>query len=426
MELKFLDIRDELYENIHNMKPKWWMKWGILFIFSIISLIFLLAYIVRYPDTLACEIKLTTNKPSITFPLTDGTQIEKILIKNNSNVLINNNILVLKNNANYRDVLLLNEELKKFIFNRDYIIRFFERFLSKNLQIGSVIENDWIAFSNELLIYYKIEKLKSYQTQIQFLHDEITKQYQLKSQYINLIKNDIKQKEINDKKIKIDSILYSQKVTSKVEYYNNKQFYYNKQSELEQNEIILTRINLEITKLENAKKNFSNTENQSLVSQQLSIRKALNKLQSSIEAWKKQYLIVSPINGKVSYLQNLEEGNFFAGNVLTVVPHGVDFYAKINIPINGAGKIKKGQRVLIKLNDYPYREYGTLEGTLVDYFSIADDKIYVGKVSLLNNKVAESKIKIKENMKGIGEIITNDRSLLERVFENILYVFNKK
>jgi hypothetical protein len=29
-------------------------------------------------------------------------------------------------------------------------------------------------------------------------------------------------------------------------------------------------------------------------------------------------------------------------------------------------------------------------------------------------------------MKGVGEIITNDRSLLERVFENILYVFNKR
>jgi HlyD family secretion protein len=426
MELNFLDIRDELYENIHNMKPKWWMRWGILFIFVIISLIFILAYIVRYPDTLACEIKLTTNKPSITFPLTQGTQIEKILIKNNSNVMLNNNILVLKNNANYIDVLLLEKELKKFIFDREFIIKFFEQFLSKNLQIGSVIENDWIAFSNELLIYYKIEKLKSYQVQIQFLHDEIAKQYQLKRLYISLIKNDIKQKEINDKRIEIDSFLYSQKVTSKVDYYNSKQFYFNKQSELEQNNIVLTRINLEITKLENAKKNFSNTENQSLISQQLSIRKALNKLQSSIEAWKRQFLIVSPINGKVSFLQNLEEGNFFAGNVLTIVPHSVDFYAKINIPINGAGKMKKGQRVIIKLNDYPYREYGTLEGKLVDYFSVADDKIYVGKVSLLKNNLTHSKVNIKENMKGVGEIITNDRSLLERVFENILYVFNKR
>jgi hypothetical protein len=32
---------------------------------------------------------------------------------------------------------------------------------------------------------------------------------------------------------------------------------------------------------------------------------------------------------------------------------------------------------------------------------------------------------LRENMSGIGEIITNDRSILERLFEKITYVFHK-
>ena len=32
---------------------------------------------------------------------------------------------------------------------------------------------------------------------------------------------------------------------------------------------------------------------------------------------------------------------------------------------------------------------------------------------------------IKENMSGTGEIITNDRSILGRIFEKIIYVFRK-
>lgn len=43
-----------------------------------------------------------------------------------------------------------------------------------------------------------------------------------------------------------------------------------------------------------------------------------------------------------------------------------------------------------------------------------------------NALLRAGKIKINDNMTGVGEIITHDRSLLERIFSNILYVFYSK
>lgn len=428
MELKNIDIREEYYTHVHNMKPKWWMKWGILAVFIILVLVFILGYIIRYPDVISCEIKLRTDNPSVMLPLIQGSQIDKILVKNNAKVIIDDNLIVLKNNANYRDVLLLDQALKGFSFNDKYVINFFERFLTKELQLGNVIENDWMAFSNELLIFYKIKKLNSYQSQIVFLENELDKQYQLSLQYKNLVINDKEQRILINKKIEVDSILYSKNVTSKIDYNTNRQNFYIKKSDLEQNSLALNRVNLEITRLQNNIQNYKNNEKEGLLTQQLSIRKSLNKLKSSIATWKKNFMLISPIKGKVSFIQELEQNKFTEGNAIIIVPEGDTFYGSINIPILGAGKVKSGQKVIVKLNDYPYREFGVLTGTLTELYPVANEKSYIGRVKFedINLSSYNKKVTIKENMNGIADVVTNDRNVLERLFQTILFAFNKK
>lgn len=427
MELKNIDIREEYYTHVHNMKPKWWMKWGILFVFIIVVIVFVLGYIIRYPDVISSEIKLTTDKPSVMLPLAEGAQIEEILVKNNTLVSIDDNLIVVKSNANYKDVLLLDKELNDFSLNNEYLINFFERFLTKELQLGNIIENDWTTFSNELLIFYKIIKLNSYQSQIAFLKNELDKQYELKSQYKRLTINDQKQRVLIDKKIEVDSILYSKNVTSKIDYNTNRQNFYIKKSDLEQNSLALNRVNLEITRLQNNIQNYKNNEKEGLLTQQLSIRKSLNKLKSSIATWKKNFMLISPIKGKVSFVQNLEQNKFIEGNAIIIVPEGDTFYGSISIPIIGAGKVKSGQKVIVKLNDYPYREFGVLIGTLTELYPVANEKAYMGRVKFedINLSSYNKKVRIKENMNGIAEVVTNDRNILERLFQTILYAFNK-
>jgi len=427
MEIKDISFREEYYDDIHNMRPKWWMRWGILSVFIILLVILFLGHFIKYPDIISSEFRLTTNKPSITLPLEKRVQIEEILIDDKKNVEPNTPLLIIKNNSNYKDVFLLKNAVDKFSFKRDSIINFFNRFLDYDLQLGDFIEDDWIAFSNQLLEYYKIEQLDSYRSQIDFLKNELNRQYQLKSQYNNLIKTDIEQKRLLDKKIEADSILYSKGVISKMEFNTNKREYFDNSKLLQQNNLSLKRINLDIVRLENSIKTYGKNEEENLLQQKLQIRKSLNRLKSSILSWERNFMLVSPINGQVVFIQDLKKSAFYQGNVMVITPTNKNFYAILKIPFEGAGKIEKGQEVILKLYDYPYREFGTLEGHLKEFSPVADENHYLGKVKINLNQISSygKDIKIKENMGGIGEIITNDRSILGRIFEKILYAFRK-
>ncbi len=420
------DLREEFFNDVYTMKPKWWMRWGITIFLGIFLLLFFFAYIVRYPDIIKCDIEVSTNNPSITFQIAEGNEIEKILVKNNATVKDGTSLLVFRNSANYQDVLMLDKDLKTISLDEEGLVGFFEKYIGKEMQLGETIENEWSSLSDQLLSYYKIQKLNFFKVQVEYIEEELEDRIKLKRQYSTLTQINNNQDDINEERFKADSILFSRKVLSKGEYNNSRQSYYIKQLELKQNEIQLTRIEAEIGTLKNKRNSLLNEERQSLLTQTVSIKTSLGRIHSAIEAWKKRYLFVSPVQGKVHFLQNLEEGNFFSGKMLTVLPHSTFHSVKANINVAGAGKVKLGQRVLIKLNDYPYKEYGLLEGNLSEFSSIAGEDFYVGRIKLDNENISNSRMVIRDNMRGIGEIITNDRNLLERVFSNILYVFNKK
>lgn len=48
--------------------------------------------------------------------------------------------------------------------------------------------------------------------------------------------------------------------------------------------------------------------------------------------------------------------------VFGVIPKENHIYGQVLLPANGAGKVKENSKVVIKLENYPYMEYGYIEG----------------------------------------------------------------
>lgn len=421
------DLRDEVQQELHNMQPKWWMRYGVSTVFVILIIIITLSYIVKYPDVITADLRLTTNKPSVNLALQQGGQIEEIFKRNGDFLTAFSPILVLRNDAKYQDVFFLEEKLNTFTFNKDTIIYVFNDLYKRNLQLGTIIESNWLSFSNQLFEFYKIEELGKYQSQIDFLNKELIKQLNLKKYYQNLIRFDHAQNKLSIKKIDTDSVLLSKGVISLMTFNDSKNVFLETSKGLQQNKLFLERTKLEIVKIRNAIDNNTNSEKEGLLISELNIRKYLNQLNSSISMWKKNYVLVTPVDGFITFVQDLKVGGAFEGRLATVVSDDKSFYASIKIPLSGAGKVKTGQRIVIKLNDFPYREFGVIEGELIEIALVPGENYYLGKVYLAqyDKTTYENKINLNENMKGIGEIITNNRSILERIFEKIVYVFQK-
>ena len=154
------------------------------------------------------------------------------------------------------------------------------------------------------------------------------------------------------------------------------------------------------------------------------------QLLAQIDAWKLRYVIIAPTNGKISFLKqwNINQHINLAEKFVTIVPKGESqIVGRMNILQNGFGKVRDGQMVNIKLNGYPYMEFGILRGRINYISSIPDEKSgYMAEVIFENGLVSsyQKKLPLIQQMDGTAEIITKDKRLITRFIDPIIALFD--
>ena len=101
--------------------------------------------------------------------------------------------------------------------------------------------------------------------------------------------------------------------------------------------------------------------------------------------------------------------------------------------------VKVGHDVSIKLNDFPYLEYGTIDGTVGSISKMANTintantgnpnsttDLYFVIVNLPNGITSKfgTDINFKHEINGVADIKTVKRRLIQRLFDNIRYITN--
>ncbi len=91
----------------------------------------------------------------------------------------------------------------------------------------------------------------------------------------------------------------------------------------------------------------------------------------------------------------------------------------MSVPAANSGKIVAGEKVLIKLDNYRYQEYGIVEGK-VQNISLSPDKegnYYVDVILPKGLKTSYNKnLTFDKELQGNAEIVTQDLRLIERFF----------
>ncbi|MEO1624037.1 MAG: HlyD family efflux transporter periplasmic adaptor subunit, partial [Bacteroidota bacterium] len=129
------------------------------------------------------------------------------------------------------------------------------------------------------------------------------------------------------------------------------------------------------------------------------------------------------IGRKVRFVKEGEE-------VMAIVPERADdIVGKVRLPIPGSGKVRTGQKVIIKFDSYPYQEYGILVGYVEDKSLLPKGNEYLVVVSLdalQGGKILTShseQLDFDQEMQGMAEIVTEDRRFIERIFEKFIALF---
>lgn len=99
---------------------------------------------------------------------------------------------------------------------------------------------------------------------------------------------------------------------------------------------------------------------------------------------------------------------------------------KMFIPSTGFAKVAVGQRVNVKLNGFPYMEYGMLKGVLHSLSPVPEAGGYAAEVIFPDGLVSSYRTSLRfiPQMDGVGEIITRDMRLIERFIQPIRAALN--
>lgn len=148
---------------------------------------------------------------------------------------------------------------------------------------------------------------------------------------------------------------------------------------------------------------------------------SLASLLNAISEWENNYLLISPIEGKIAFLQpwkknqNVEMNE----NMFVVIPKGlVQPVGKALLPMEGSGKVEVGQRVIIRLSAFPEQEFGFIKGIVASISPVPDsENRYVLEISLTNGLKTTygKKLPPVKTMTGTATIVTKERSLLKRL-----------
>jgi hypothetical protein len=98
----------------------------------------------------------------------------------------------------------------------------------------------------------------------------------------------------------------------------------------------------------------------------------------------------------------------------------------VKLKQNIAGKVKVGQQVNLKFVNYPYLEFGLLEGKVSKISTVPTGDYYAVEVGLPNRLLSTygKLFEFRHELFGTAEIITDDQSLLERILRPVRNVFS--
>ena len=425
-----IELRSEEVQEILGRPPKWIIRIGISVIFVIVLGLFIGSYFIKYPDILAATIVVTTeNLPAGVTAKASG-RIDTLMVSEKSIVQKGEILAVIENPAQIKDVLLLKEKLLQF--NVDSIISTSVSGFSHSdyqlLQLGD-LQSAYFSFMKAYEDYLYFLTANYHKKKIGVLEKQMTTQKSILRKTEQQLLYSNKQLETAKQVFRIDSTLYEKKTLSLMNYEQAKNTYLQQLQAFESSKMGLDNQRMSILQLEQSIFDLEQQRIEQINILTIAITGALEQLKTQIKTWELSYLLVAPCDGMVTFTKYWQENqNINAGEVMvTVVPQKeTQIVGKITLPPLGAGKVKVGQSVNVKLENYPYMEYGIIKVeirniSLVPVQVDEETKAYILEVVFPKNFTTTygKKLQFTQEMTGTAEIVTEDLRLLDKFINPI-------
>jgi len=376
------------------------------------------------------------NLPAGLMAKTTG-RIDSIFVSEKQLVKKGDIIALIENPARFEDVMSIkNYELKIKTIDSLSVFAPSCSFFSSCLHVYRLgeLQPAYQAFSKALEDYRYFTQTDYHNKKIAVIKKQIKTQNLILQKTQNQLELVKKQLDAAGQIFRIDSNLYVQKVLANAEFQHSKNTYLQHLQSFENAKLSIDHQNMNILQSEQAIFDLEQQRDEQNNQFKMALNNAYEQLQTQIKIWEQNYLLISPTDGVVTFTRYWQHNqNIVAGEVLaTVVPqHKTKIIGKIELPPRGAGKVKEGQFVNVKFDNYPYMEYGMIKVQIAHISLVPinkdNQKNYVLEVvfpDLLVTNYGKT-LEFSQEMTGSAEIITEDLRLLDKFLNPIKAVIKK-
>lgn len=398
--------------------PSWLMRTGITVMSGIILLFFAATWVFKYPEVLKGSVTVATQTPAIRVVSPTTGRLSKLLVKEGAMVRKGDPLAETENTMQLENIPAMQrvvQQAKIYLQNPQQKIDFPE----DNNAWGGLQEHfnqlrqSYLDIERALADDYQHLQARNLQQQINDLKD-MTIFQQRQKQLMEQSAQNAKES------FRMDEKLFEEGVISKLEFIKSKNRLLEKQSELEDLNKSAVLTNLKIKELE---KESQDMRYAFLEKKRISLdlmQQSINNIENSLKDWQQNYLVVAPADGKLVFLKNLAENQHIKAldTLFAVMPAQENYIANVEVPVQGMGKVQAGQKVIIKLDDYPYQEFGMLEGEVQSVCPSLNIKYYRVLVALPKglSSTYQQQFYCRAEMSGTAEIVTADLRIIERAF----------
>jgi multidrug resistance efflux pump len=422
-----IELRSEEVQEILGTPPVWLIRWGTTVMFFVIIGTIGVSWFVKYPDTIPAKVVITTPSQPASVITRSGGYIERLMVVDEDSVIAGQELVIMESNNNANDILELEEKLKwlqekenritKFKPEQDWKLGTLQASLSRLMQVQK-------EYKMTVTKRYDLEKIKQLERQIKQVKElkgELSKRQKNQKNVLALAKNNFERSKTMVKEGLISPKKYEEEEAT---YLQKKQQFNDMESQVINYDIQITGIESQIAEIERS----TDIQNSSKV---ILVVESVNQMLTEINTWKKQYILKAPISGKVSLTIFTEERQYIEGGkeIMVVVPSRTnEMQGNAKLPIAGSGKVEIGQDVNIKLDGFPFYEYGIIHGEVQTMSAVPREGHYDILISLPEGLITSynKDLRFQQQMEGIAEIITKDRRLMERIFEKLISTFKNQ
>lgn len=425
--------RSEEVSDIIDRMPTAFSKWvaAAIIVFSILLLVF--GWLIKYPDVVTGQIKINSNMSPVKLPAHVSGKINILGFKAQDTVKEGEYIAVIQNSANTDDVQKIASLMNKFDPNESGSFKRAVPIFPEKVSLGE-LNMKYYSFLSSLksIIDYSDDNI--YEQQQISIVDGIKWRKKILDETKNALSISTENLEISEKWLDKYSSLNKDLVStyefeidrSRIELLSAKQ---NNQNLVKE----IASVEMQITESENKLSQLSVERREKERQLHLDLFASYHELNDQIKQWEQTYVLKAPFDGQVEFMKFWTDDQFVqtGEDVFGIVPKENSILGQVLLPAMGAGKVKTGSNVTIKLDDYPYAEFGSVKGVVRSISLITNEyktsqsniNTYLVIVDMPDGLITNygDKLDFKYEIGGQADIIVKDRRLIERLFDNIKF-----